>query len=323
LTSGDALRSIEGSKLKIRFSDFFQSVNCWTNAGLRPELTKLVLAEKRDIVYNNDPIELSSVSKLKVSTATNYVYNRFKIGYNDYDYEDVNGRDEFNCSFNFSLAESGVNKEFELISPIRGDSYGIEFTRLNLEGKTTTDGTSDNDTFCIVVNELPVVDPDKTYYTIKRDLNNTTQGSINPETIFNLDITPKRNFNKHGYWIRSHFFNQDTDVLQFNSAAKNSSLNQLINNILVHKENANVTVGNLETPIIVPIVFEVECPAPANYIELLDSNPARIIQFSYNGKIYKGIQEKTTSSTREFSKETFRLLALYDNDFSSLIDIYE
>lgn len=323
LTCGDALRSIDGSVLKIRFSDLFQSINCWANVGLRPELTKLALAEKRDIIYSNDPIHLGSVSKMKVSTATNYVYNKFKVGYNDFDYEDVNGRDEFNCSFNFSLAESLVNKEFELISPIRGDSYGAEFTRLNLEGKSTTDGKTDNDTWCIVVNETPVVDPDKTFYTIKRTLNATTEGSINGETIFNLDISPRRNFNKHAYWVHSHFFNQEGDIIVFNTAKKNGKLKELINNIIVHQENANIRVGNLEAPITVPLIFEVDCPAPEDYIDLLDSNPARIISFDYLGKTYKGIQEKTTASAEEFSNETFRLLALYDNDFSSLIDIYE
>ncbi|MFO7257940.1 MAG: hypothetical protein DIU61_009605, partial [Bacteroidota bacterium] len=142
VTCGDAIRGIEGAKIKTTLFNFFQAFNTVIGVGLGMVGSQLRLEEKAYWVDYSDPIDLGEVKNLKVSPATDYIYNNLKIGYPAQEYEDVNGRQEFNNTHEYDLPVTRITKNLELVSPYRADCYGIEFTRINLEGKTTTDDKS-------------------------------------------------------------------------------------------------------------------------------------------------------------------------------------
>lgn len=77
------------------------------------------------------------------------IYSCITIGYDKKDYENVNGRDEFNFSNTYSTGCSITDKTLSLISKYRADCYGIEFAAQK-RGANTTDSSIDNDVFFVL-----------------------------------------------------------------------------------------------------------------------------------------------------------------------------
>ncbi len=99
--------------------------------------------------------DLWEVKDFQVSVAEDLIYNTIKVGYPNQNYDDINGKDEFNTTHVYNTPLTRIAKELDLTSEYRADSYGIEFTRANLAGKKTTDSGTDNDVFIIQAVEKP------------------------------------------------------------------------------------------------------------------------------------------------------------------------
>lgn len=98
---------------------------------------------------------------VKLSADTSYIYSAVTAGYEKKDYESINGRDEFNFNNTYTTGCTVSDKEFQLISKYRADSYGIEFAAQK-RGADSTDSKSDKDVFFVKVKNgqdgLKVVD---------------------------------------------------------------------------------------------------------------------------------------------------------------------
>lgn len=154
ITSGDAIRRITDAVIKTNFSDFFKSFDAILTTGFGISGITSVF-EDRIYFYPTDSVtlDLDEISDLQISISVDILANTAKFGYANQSYEDLNGKKEFNTTAQWEFPVKKLNKSYEQISPYRADSYGIEYTRINLEGKTTTDSTSDNDVFIINVVE--------------------------------------------------------------------------------------------------------------------------------------------------------------------------
>lgn len=149
LTSGDGVRGLEGAKIKTTLNDFCEAFHTIAAAGWGIENSKIRMEEKGHFLDNSNPIELGEVKNLEVSPAKDLLFNTVKVGYNEIQTDDVNGRFAFNNTHLYKTVVTNVAKELALISPYAADPFAIELTRINLEGKTTTDGSSDNQVFVI------------------------------------------------------------------------------------------------------------------------------------------------------------------------------
>lgn len=199
VTSGSAIRNHEGqstavtgSKFKTSLDEFFRAFKI-KGIGLGIENNVLVI-ERTSYFFRPDiALELGEVNELEVVVAEDLVFNTIKVGYQNQTYDEVNGKDEFNVTQNYTTPHTRIVKELDLTSPYRADAYGIELMRLNLDGKDTTDNSADNDTFLLNVKKGGTY----TYYsgnlsynsniiTIPKTLNSITQitiaGSINNGT---------------------------------------------------------------------------------------------------------------------------------------------
>lgn len=154
VTSGDCIRAIENAVIKTSFSDFFKAFDAILTAGFGISGLSSVF-EARLYFYDTSDVslDLSEVSELQISLAADMLANTAKFGYADQSYEDLNGRLEFNTTAQWEFPVKKLKKPYEQISPYRADPYGIEFTRINLEGKATTDDSADNDVFILNVIE--------------------------------------------------------------------------------------------------------------------------------------------------------------------------
>jgi hypothetical protein len=324
LTSGDAIRGFDGAKFRSSFSGLFSSFNTQQGIGIGLVNGVLRLEKKGFFVNYADPIDIGEVSKLSVTPAGDYIFNTLKIGGPETQYDDTNGRQEFNGTFNWLSAITRVTKELNLVSEYRFDSYGIEFTRINLAGKTTTDSASDNDCFIIHTDKTPFdVNPDdnnKPVYALNRDLNPFAAGLLERNTVFNIFLSPGRCLRRNGDYIRSHFYRMDSTKLTFQTTEKNPEL--ATTNPPIVDENGNITIGELNAPLFTPNLMEFETAGRGDIMELLEASPVRPIRFEYLGRTYMGIPLKLPIKGNGGS-ETYSVLSAPSNDLTQLIKVFE
>lgn len=107
----------------------------------------VVFVHRSEIFSPQAPIRrLTNAKDLEYTVESGQIYSTINIGYDKKDYQNTNGRDEFNFSNTYSTGALSGDKKLILKSKYRADCYGIEFAAQK-RGKDTTDTTSDNDVF--------------------------------------------------------------------------------------------------------------------------------------------------------------------------------
>lgn len=328
ITCGDAIRRLPGSKIKTSLADFFQSMNTQFDIGLGMVGGQLRLEEKAFFVDYSNPIFLGEVSGLKVKKATDYVFNTVKVGYPPQDYDAalgaVNGRLEFNNTYQYTAPITRLTKELDLVSIYRADAYGIEFTRINLDGKTTTDDSSDNDVFIIHATGHYVAPPGvPAGMILNRDLNPYISGVIDAPSVFNVYLSPGRCLRRNGRFIHSCFYKAENGIIKFQTTDKNSQLVTTPPSGPVEIDIADADINTMLAPLFRNIILEFDTPAPVDLFEILDQNPVKAFEFTYYGITYRGIPIKASTEPYTEDKQTYTLLSAPDNDLTTLIDVYE
>lgn len=313
VTCGDAIRGITGAKIKTSLRDFFTSYNSDFGIGMGMMGNTLRLEDKGFWVQYIDVIDLGEVSKMKVSPATDLIINNIKIGTPNQSYDDVNGKQEFNTTHEYSAPITRVAKDLNLVSVYRKDCYGIEFTRLNLDGKTTTDNDSDNDVFEIHIEDAPRGDG---FYHLDRSLNVGATGLLTPSTVFNLYLTPARAIRRNGNYIRSLFYKLDAKYLTFQTTDKNDAV--VASGIT---EKADIQISSLTTALFSCNYLEFETKIPVNTFDLLNANPLKAFKGTWAGWPFVGIPNKISMQPGDNASQTFQLLAGPSVDFTPLISI--
>lgn len=321
MTCGDAIRRIPGSKIKTSLSDFFTSYDVQFDLGLGDLSGKVKLEQKANWIDYNNPIDLGEVKGLKVKPAADYLYNTIKVGYPEKKYDDVNGKQEFNNTSLFTTPITRVSKELNKVSSYRGDCYGIEFTRINLEGKTTTDNESDNEVFLIHTEATPIPGgPGTDYYKLDRSLNATATGVLDPASVFNIFLSPKRCLERNGRFVHSLFYKLDSGNLVFQTTEKNAEL-KTTSPLVVEK--ANVSIASLLPQLFSPNLLEFETPAPVDLIETLEASPIRAFTGTYLGVPFAGIPVKVSAASETNEEQDYTLLASPSTALEPLIKIFE
>lgn len=149
LTSGDGLRALNGAKVKMSLDSFLEFCNVVLFAGMGIEKDKVVIEAKEYFISAANPVNLGPAKDLVITEATDLLFNTIRVGYSPVQTDDVNGKYSFNNTLSFKTAITKVTKELTLICPFISDPFVIELTRINLEGKTTTDSTKDNQVFIL------------------------------------------------------------------------------------------------------------------------------------------------------------------------------
>lgn len=313
VTCGDAIRGIEGAKIKTSLRDFFTSYNSDFGIAMGMIGNTLRIEEKGYWVQYADFIDLGEVSKMKVSPATDLLINNIKNGSPNQTYDDVNGKQEFNTTQERSAPITRIAKDLNLVSVYRKDCYGIEFTRLNLDGKTTTDNESDNDVFMIHIEDNPWPDGN---FRLDRNLNAGTTGLLTPSTVFNLYLTPARAIRRNGNYIRSLFYKLESKYLKFQTTDKNSAV---VSGGIT--ENADIEIASLDTPLFSCNYLEFETKVPIDLFEILSASPLKAFAGTWAGFSFVGITNKISMQPGDNAAQTFQLLASPTTDLTQLITI--
>lgn len=312
---GDAIRGIDEAKIKTTLFNFFQAFNTVLGVGLGMVGSQLRLEEKAFWIDYSDPIDLGEVKNLKISPATDYIYNNIKIGYSAQEYEDVNGRQEFNNTHEYRTPVTRITKSLDLVSPYRADCYGIEFTRINLEGKTTTDNKADNDVFLIHIKDSPIIEDGETVYELDRSLNVGATGLLEPDTVFNLYLSPKHCFFRNSNYFRSLFYKQDNQYIRFQTTEKNA---EVVTDVT---ENADVEIVAMDDGLFQPNLLDGEARIPVNMQSVLDQSPVKAFTGTFVGVPFTGIIIKVSSRPADRASQNFQLLASPTTDLTQFIEI--
>lgn len=291
-TSGDAIRGFPDPVQKISWNDFYNSLNVPCNLSLRLK-DNIVSVEKFEEAFKpNVSISLGEVKGLKKRVAENYLYNVIKIGWPDVSIEDVNGRNEFNVTHTYSTPIKKAPKEMDLVSKVVASMYDIEFTRINNDGKTTTNNQNDNKNFFLLVEktptDLPVVG---IHYKLLRETYDSVTGLLTPSTAFNIPLSPKRCLLAHSNYLASMLYFHKSGSVKFETGDRNHELKTEKSGVIV-EEKANVFVSKLGKPLFIPYVFTFESPIPKNIIHVMETNPDETIEFISEGETHYGFAEE-------------------------------
>jgi hypothetical protein len=324
ITCGNALRGLDDAIIKISFgNDYFQFLDCFSSVGIS-ELNKIIdIDEKQNLIDVNDIIDLPETvfNSFKVTVAKEYLFNELEIGYPEIgtDIGVLNGKEETNCKFLFSLGVSKTPAKLDKVSKIKTGCYTIEKIRVDTLNKDTTDAKADNELFALhIENTLqPALGLIPAHYKLNRDINPGATGILEPASVFNLELSPKRNLKRNGPFLHSCLFLADNKTLGFKSADKNS--NMVAAGII---EKALENIGGLGTRFFYPLILEFTIEAPENLLSLLDLNPKKIFRFPLDGILYTGILQKVGVSPSNNKEQQYQLLSTASNNIQKLIEYH-
>lgn len=185
LLPAESIREIPQAKIYASFDDFckwIQAVFGYTYVV--DEDNNMVEFKHRREIFNpsSDVFEVRHIKDLDYSIDESLLYSSVIVGYPCKDYDSVNGRDEFNFSSTYTTGFTLRDKNLELLSAFRADSYGIEFL-VEKRGESTTDNESDQDIFFVTgIDSGTVLVPNRTI-----DIQNSITG-----TLLNGEFSPMR-----------------------------------------------------------------------------------------------------------------------------------
>lgn len=143
------------------FSDFAKFMECCFGFTYTIGDKVIRFQSKSNVFVEDVAKSIESYSEYNFSQDTSLIYSSVKAGYNT----DDNTR-EFNITNEYSTGLSLTDNTFELVSPYRGDTYGVEQAVQEAESESgSSTEYKENDTIFVIR-----VDSGAEYYTIRRDV---------------------------------------------------------------------------------------------------------------------------------------------------------
>lgn len=323
VASGSSLRGLTNSVIKTNFKDFFNSYNRIFNLGSFYDSVNNEhnIVAKEDLFLSGSTIvDIGEVANLEITHLTNRMFSRLLMGYNDFTYDELNGLDEPNSTLEYLTPITKSSEVKDMRVPYRADPFGIEFTRANLIEQETTDADSDNDNFVIHINPTSSGTHNGVpYYDLKRDPIPpfSITNIISPETIFNIDLSPRRNFNRNAPYIRSYLHLLDLLSVTFQTSLKNGDM-ITFDGVTTITENDDFPINQMGTALFAPILFKFDGKLPIGFQAMVDSNNFGVIKFAYEGILLEGfiLDGGENPETREQPK--LQVLATINNPFNEL-----
>ena len=213
---------------------------------------------------------------LKTVPANDFIYSSVTLGYADVlPYEEVTGLDETNASTTWTTPVNKTDNSYELLSPYRMDSNGIELARRR---QYKTDPTRDTP-FDKKIFVFDAYIPTGTQYQVRNsfiDFSSVT-GLITPDSSYNLRYTPAQLFKKHSNFFLGGFRKVSGDLL-FASGEGNTKLE-------------TVSLG-LD---------------PVTLNESQDFTKAELLNPFFNGEIYEFYHEVTNDILKQINANFYSL----------------
>ena len=342
LTSFDSLRNLENCVLKTNMADFYKSMNAILNIGLDYNAnTNTFSIDNKTVHYNSldtPIIDLGQITDFELTPITNDMFSKLNVGYNKYDYDEVNGKDEHNTDNEFLSPLDRVKNAKDMKSPYRADMYGIEVARINLTNKKVTDNENDNDIAILhigstVAGTIPTGEfgEGEDYYELYRKPINTTPGTsyfeieniYSPETAYNIELSPKRNLYRNWSYIRSLLYGNDDLYLKYQTSSKSNFRGTKMvtkegSPIVTINEGSDVLIGTIAEPLFKPFMIKCRTKNVINIESLMTTSnyKYRRIKGEDAGKVFYGFILSIKNSPTYGESQEWQLICSPDTDLS-------
>lgn len=314
-TCGDAFRGLTDVKFRLSFRKFFKSLRY---AGLKVANDKIII-ERLNTFFDNSStvLNLGAVKDAKLTLADDLPGNLILAGYEEQEYEDVNGKFEPNQGQQWSTPVTKILKEIDLKCPVRADPIGAELLRINYTQRDTTDNKADKEVWKINIDTVLQVDPETgtEYYDYHRIVYDTFVGIDNWETYFNLELTPKKELLKDGPLLRSLFYKLESEYLKLVSADRNKDIETTLGT-QNFKEADPIQIESLGVKLFLPYYFTFTTEVPVNLLSLIEANGYAKVSFVWNDLTWTGFIWDGSIKPADNDTQSWKLLAGPDNDLS-------
>lgn len=318
ITCGDAIRGLPNPKIKTSISDFFKSANHFA-ASLGIENEKLFI-ELWDYVFKNDIImDLGEVDDASYEVAEDLIFNSIRTGGPIEEYNDVNGRFEFNQEQKWKTPVVSFTRDYDLTTPYRRDCYGAEFLR-GLKDKDTTDDNADNDVWMINVQNNINVHPvfGFNYQKLYRPAYTAFSGA--PVDVFNTELTPKHTILNHGSKIKGlHDKELRTKQIELTSAEKNKELSTTLAGVTVDQDEP-IGINNLIEEKFQPVYINFTTKVPENVLITMQNNSYGKIKFLVKGREFFAYLFDGSIKEGNHDKQKWKVISAKENDLSKFYE---
>jgi hypothetical protein len=153
ITCGDSIRfnGIQAEhKVEMSLNDFKAAMTTSSGeaVGMAIRENKLIVEPLAEFFKSDIILELGELGDFpEVSVLEDLIYNEIRAGYGKEEYENVNGKLEFNQGQDWKTPILKVQNKLDLESPCKGDPIGTEIYRIESTGLDTTDKSSDKKPF--------------------------------------------------------------------------------------------------------------------------------------------------------------------------------
>jgi hypothetical protein len=303
VTTGEWLRGVplDETQLATSFRDAFTSYNSEGNLGVLIRGNTLIIEKKDDLFSNEIVADIGEVSDLVITPASEFLFNSIKAGYPSQEYEQENGRDEFNTPVQYSNSFQGIKKELNLLSVYYADGYGIEFAR---RASITTTGTADS-RYDGKIFLIDLLLDEGDLISRRQEGINFIDGIFSPETVINARIAPGQNLLRWRKFLNIPLHRKPDKVCYFQSKEKNASL-ELITDLGETYDGFDISLGS--RVYFMPEEKSFKSPLTlANLFPILE-NPLGLVKYSHKGeKFYDYLYEVDGES--EKAKGAWRMLS--------------
>lgn len=319
----------EKAQLIISLSTFFKSVRSEMGGNAcMGYLNGVMFMEDLTMCYQpGGKLDLGVVSQeWKRSFATDMMYANFKGGYKDQQYDALNGQQEVNSEVTYTtglmlnpLPQNGgdLPNMLDLQDPIRKDPYGIESVRIT-QGDTAA-SRSNNDTFGIWINPVPVSSVPFDYYHPALAADSLTSITGVDKSYYNFFMSPKQKLLRGAPYLASIFWNMADYPITLASARKNSGMVTIDLNGRKVAEADSVLVSSLGNGLFIPMYFKGPQNIGYAILKQLDANPFKGLNFTVKGVQLKGFIQSFKINPATNEKQDITLLLEWGQDLTPLI----
>jgi len=281
ITKGDLLRGVDISTTQISTSmrDAYTSYSAVFNLGILIRDNQIVIEPKDRLFNNNISANLGEVAELIITPTSEFLFNSVIAGYPNVEYEQQNGRDEFNTIVQYTNSLKVVKKELDLKSIYNGDGYGVEFARrLSIETTGSSDSRYDNMIFFIDL----IRDGDG-YKTRRLEGIDYVDGIFSPDTAMNLRIYTGQNLLRWGKYLNIPLHTKSDRSYFFQTKEKNSAI-KLITPAGETNDREDINLG--DAAYFLPEEKQFKSPITLDTLFSILENPLGIIRYTYKGESF-------------------------------------
>lgn len=329
LTSGDGLRGLDDSVIKTNFLDFYKamySMYC-VYMGYDNTTNEVNIDSFDELFDYGTLVDIGEVRSLKTTPFTQAMCSKVNVGYPTENYNDINGKDEYNIQLQFQSDMKRVTNTYDIVSPYRADMYGIEKTRVNWEGRELADSSSDNNIFWLEIESTSAgtvpsgPGAGQPYFKLYRDSGLTLSNVDSPDTAFNIGLSPKRRLLRHGSYLKSGFhpFSGELTYISATKSLDGGSGLETTDGVTTIVERKKENLSSLTgSKVFYPYQFEIETHNATDFNTLL-SNTKSEIRFTYKGVEYFGFILEVGDMPTQDQVQTFKLICSVSTNLNNLI----